>query len=129
MKETTLAPRLAGVDCTKGEETAILVESELRLGTHIAAVKIAGERVVAFARPFDGAPDPSRRPGNEREFRTGCCCGCRNCRRQRRARDRRMRDAAGDSRSGEVASVCTSLICSYSFHAEIFFEISGNIGD
>ena len=47
----------------KGEETAILVESKLRLGVQIAVVEIAGERVMAFARPFDRAPDPFRLPG------------------------------------------------------------------
>jgi hypothetical protein len=34
--------------------------------------------------------------------------------RRRRARDRRMRDAAGEGCSVEIGSVCASLIISYS---------------
>lgn len=49
----------------------MLVESQLRLGGQVAAVEIGGERVAALAPPFDRAPGPFGRPGNQREFRIG----------------------------------------------------------
>src|SRR5215472_17350799 len=34
-------------------------------------VEVGGERVMPIADPIDRPSDPSRRPGNQREFRTG----------------------------------------------------------
>jgi len=63
--------QIAGVGGAQGEEAAALVEGELRLGGQVAAVEVGDERVTAVADPLDRPPDPSRRPGNQREFRTG----------------------------------------------------------
>src|SRR6516164_2451092 len=70
-KSNRAATQIAGVDRANGEKTALLVERQLRLGGQVATVEIAGEGVAALARPFDRAPNPSRRPSDQRELRTG----------------------------------------------------------
>jgi hypothetical protein len=62
---------IAGTDRAKSEKAAVLVESKLRFGAEVAVMEIAGERVMALARPLDRSPDPSGHPGNECKFRTG----------------------------------------------------------
>src|SRR5690242_21502462 len=70
-KEIALAPRLLVFVARRARKRPFSSRAELRLGGQVPAVKVSGKRVMAVAGPFHRAPDPSRRPGNQREFRTG----------------------------------------------------------
>ncbi len=66
-----ISAKIAEVCGPQCEEVALGIEGELGLDLQIAGLMVAEKRLLPLAGPFDGPPEPARRPGDEREFRVG----------------------------------------------------------